>query len=103
MRYIAILLGLAVHFTIIATDVYGQEVSADTLKRPIELSARVHTQARFQDDLTALQQYRPTYPFWRHIFAIPDGRIVYGSAEDGRLLANFQQIYSLDIIHETKR
>ncbi len=29
------------------------------------------------------------YPFWQHIFIIPDGRIVYGSAQDGRLLASF--------------
>ena len=89
MRYIAILLGLAAHLTIITIDLYAQEVSADTHTRPMELSARVHTEARLQADLAALQQYRPTYPFWRHIFTIPDGRIIYGSAEDGRLLANF--------------
>ena len=89
MRYIAILLGLAIHLTIIATDLCAQDVSADIFTRPMELSARVHTEARLQADLVALQQYRPTYPFWRHIFTIPDGRIVYGSAEDGRLLANF--------------
>ena len=89
MRYIAILLGLAAHLTIITIDLYAQEMSADTHTRPMELSARVHTEARLQADLAALQQYRPTYPFWRHIFTIPDGRIIYGSAEDGRLLANF--------------
>ena len=58
MRYIAILLGLAAHLTIIATDLYAQEVSADTLTRPMELSTRVHTEARLQADLAALQQYR---------------------------------------------
>ena len=89
MRYIATLLGLAAHLTIVTTDLYAQEASADTLTRPMELSASVHTEARLQADLVALQQYRPTYPFWRHIFSIPDGRIIYGSAEDGRLLANF--------------
>jgi hypothetical protein len=33
--------------------------------------------------------FRPAYPFWRHIFTIPDGRIAFGSAQDGRLLAIF--------------
>lgn len=48
---------------------------------------RVHT--RFQDDLRAMQTYRPGYAFWQHIFRIPDGSIAYGSASDGRLLAVF--------------
>jgi hypothetical protein len=33
--------------------------------------------------------FRPAYPFWQHIFTIPDGRIAFGSAQDGRLLAVF--------------
>jgi hypothetical protein len=48
-----------------------------------------HTRARFQADLTAVAVFRPTYPFWQHIFPIPDGRNIFGSAEDGRLLATF--------------
>jgi hypothetical protein len=40
-------------------------------------------------DLTAIQMFRPEYPFWQHIFTIPDGRIAFGSAQDGRLLAVF--------------
>jgi len=89
MRYIAILLGLVTHLAIITTDLYAQTVPAAAAARPMELSARIHTEARLQADLEAVQRYRPAYSFWQHIFVIPDGRIVYGSAEDGRLLATF--------------
>lgn len=44
---------------------------------------------RVQGDLEALQRFRPGYPFWQHVFLIRDGRIVYGSSDDGRLLASF--------------
>ena len=54
-----------------------------------ELSARAHIQARYQADLVAVRRSRPAYPFWQHIFTIPDGRIIFGSAETGRLLASF--------------
>ncbi len=50
---------------------------------------QLRTQARFQDDLQAMQTYRPGYAFWQHVFRIPDGSIAYGSASDGRLLAVF--------------
>lgn len=53
-------------------------------------SAQLHTRARMQDDVTALQVHRPAYPFWRHIFTVPDGQIVFGTAADGRLLASFR-------------
>ena len=45
--------------------------------------------ARLDADVEALREFRPSYPFWRHIFTIPDGRIAFGSREDGRLLASF--------------
>lgn len=45
--------------------------------------------ARLAEDVAALGTFRPGYPFWRHVFAIPDGAVVYGSAKDGRLLATF--------------
>ena len=54
-----------------------------------ELSAWEHTQARYQADLVAVRRSRPSHPFWQHIYTIPDGRIIFGSAEDGRLLATF--------------
>ena len=44
---------------------------------------------RERDDVAALVDYRPSYPFWQHVFTIPDGSIAYGSARDGRLLATF--------------
>jgi hypothetical protein len=44
---------------------------------------------RLQDDLAAMEAYRPGYPFWQHIFTIDDGSIAFGSAVDGRLLAVF--------------
>ena len=40
-------------------------------------------------DIAALETYRPGYQFWRQIFTIPDGSIVFGGANDGRLLAVF--------------
>ena len=54
-----------------------------------ELSVQGHTRARYRADLAALRRFRPSYPFWQHIFTIPDGRIIFGSADDGRLLATF--------------
>ena len=36
-----------------------------------------------------MRTFRPGYPFWRHVFALPDGSIAFGSAVDGRLLATF--------------
>ncbi len=45
--------------------------------------------ARLQGDLAVVQAFRPAYPFWQHIFTIPDGRIVFGSERDGRLVASF--------------
>jgi len=54
-----------------------------------EQAARDYTLARFQADLQAVETFRPAYPFWQYIFTIPDGRISYGSAEEGRLVATF--------------
>jgi hypothetical protein len=51
--------------------------------------AAARGRARERDDLAAMQVFRPSYAFWRHIFSIPDGSIVFGSARDGRLLATF--------------
>ena len=45
--------------------------------------------ARLRADVAAMQAFRPRYPFWRHVFTIPDGAIAFGSAADGRLLATF--------------
>lgn len=48
-----------------------------------------HAAVRLQADREVVQAFRPSYPFWQHIFTIPDGRIAFGSARDGRLLATF--------------
>ena len=49
----------------------------------------LYTIARRNDDLAALERFRPGYSFWQHIFTIPDGFIAFGSGVDGRLLAVF--------------
>ena len=105
MRHFAVSLGLAALVTFgvlvpetppgpLAAEVIGP-AGQTSLAIPIvaasarELSAWEHTQARYQADLVAVRRSRPAYPFWQHIFTIPDGRIIFGSAEDGRLLATF--------------
>jgi hypothetical protein len=52
-------------------------------------SASQVARMRMQGDLAALQTYRPGFQFWRYIFTIADGSIVFGSNVDGRLLATF--------------
>ena len=44
---------------------------------------------RMDRDLGAMAHFRPGYAFWRHIFTIPDGSVVFGSGRDGRILAVF--------------
>jgi transcriptional regulator with XRE-family HTH domain len=50
-------------------------------------SAGARMEARHEADIAAMQKFRPGYPFWRHVFSIPDGSVVFGSAEDGDRLA----------------
>ncbi|MDH4062998.1 MAG: lytic transglycosylase domain-containing protein [Acidobacteriota bacterium] len=59
---------------------HGRFVAAEPASRVEE---------RLQADLAVVKAFRPAYSFWRHIFTIPDGRIAFGSARDGRLLATF--------------
>jgi hypothetical protein len=47
------------------------------------------TSRHFARDLEAMRRYRPGFRFWQHVFTMPDGRMVFGSAIDGRLLASF--------------
>jgi hypothetical protein len=42
--------------------------------------------SRFDQDLRAMERYRPGYSFWQHVFTLPDGSIVFASAADGRVL-----------------
>jgi hypothetical protein len=74
--------GYGVAFEFPSTRVAAQTAAADDL-------AKAYAHARLQADLEVVRIFRPAYPFWQHIFTIPDGRIVFGSAKDGRLLATF--------------
>ncbi|MBW3535680.1 MAG: hypothetical protein KY453_10785 [Gemmatimonadetes bacterium] len=47
----------------------------------------MRVEARLAFDRAALDRFRPGYPFWRHVFIVPDGSVAFGSARDGRLLA----------------
>jgi hypothetical protein len=90
MRTTAILALAAVMCTYTPPRLVAQEVASTTRARQrVPMTAYAHAQARMQDDLSALQEYRPEFPFWRHIFTIADGAIIFGSAVDGRLVATF--------------
>jgi hypothetical protein len=42
--------------------------------------------SRFDQDLRAMERYRPGYAFWQHVFTVPDGSIIFASAADGHVL-----------------
>ena len=52
-------------------------------------AAALQARARLSEDLASLQEFRPGFAFWRYVFMIPDGEVLFGSAQDGRLLARF--------------
>ncbi|MDQ3068557.1 MAG: hypothetical protein M3R55_02360 [Acidobacteriota bacterium] len=52
--------------------------------------------ARHAADIAAMQTFRPGFRFWQHVFAIPDGSVVFGSALDGRRLAVVRASKGLD-------
>ena len=54
-----------------------------------EIAFRARARARLAADVDALATFRPSYPFWEHIFTTPDGNVAFGSRTDGRLLATF--------------
>ena len=93
MRLLAIALALST-FVAASSAVKAQSSAGEvpTTTSSAAAAARAATEyarARLDLDLAAVQMYRPSYPFWQHIFTIPDGRIAYGSAQDGRLVAVF--------------
>ena len=51
--------------------------------------ARQTTTARLEADVAAMQRFSPAYPFWYHVFTMPDGSVAFGSAASGRLLVTF--------------
>jgi len=101
MKHLVYLLGLAtivcvgplVHAQAFRTDssstVPTDPPFTDSLEPPAARAAAEYARTRLERDLAAVQTHRPSYPFWQHIFTIPDGRIAFGSARDGRLLAVF--------------
>ena len=103
MRYVALLLGFLA-FTRVgfeaASGLAGATSHAQTSASgrseavpgaaPAAADAAVELyRARLETDIAVVRSFRPAYLFWQHIFTIPDGRIAFGSAQDGRLLAVF--------------
>jgi hypothetical protein len=74
------LLNTRLFLVLTAVSLLGATPSAETARA---------AEVRLQADLQVLRTFRPSYPFWQHIFTIPDGRIAFGSATDGRLVATF--------------
>lgn len=54
-----------------------------------EVAARMHVRARVEQDVAALDKFRPGYSFWQHVFLIPDGSVAFGRGDNGGLLAVF--------------
>lgn len=66
-----------------------EPVVAEPVLAPGEDPIGFFVEARLRGDILALEQYRPGYGFWTHVFSRPDGSVVFGSAETGQLLASF--------------
>jgi hypothetical protein len=79
--------GAQAEFTVVAPELSLN--AADLVTLPPERAPFALARARLDADYAAMAEHRPGYPFWRHIFTIPDGSIAFGSAVDGRLLATF--------------
>jgi hypothetical protein len=93
MKLLALFLGLstlgAASSALRAQTALGNPANTTSTLPPAALAVADYSRARLDLDLAAVQSYRPEYPFWQYIFTIPDGRIAFGSAQDGRLLATF--------------
>ena len=91
-KAILALVALAAAIPVAASKVGARRASAHVTtgsrtqasRRAIEVAA-----ARRRDDFAAMQAFRPSYPFWQHVFTLPDRSIAFGSTLDGRLLATF--------------
>ena len=93
MKLLALLLGLSTlaitSSALRAQTASGSHANTTSAAPPAAVAVADYSRARLDLDLAAVQSYRPEYPFWQYIFTIPDGRIAFGSAQDGRLLATF--------------
>ena len=93
MRLLALILGLAT-LASASSAIQAQQTAPPSTNTPAAappeaLAAEAYSKGRLEQDLAAVQTYRPDYQFWQYIFTIPDGRIAFGSATDGRLIATF--------------
>jgi hypothetical protein len=90
-KAILVLVALATAIPVAASKVGTRHASAhvDAASRPQVPHAADIAAARRRDDFVAMQTFRPGYPFWRHVFTLPDRSIAFGSTVDGRLLATF--------------
>src|SRR4030095_11929317 len=92
MKHLGLLLGLAT-LVCVGSAVHAQgphtDLSANAPEPPAARAFFEYSRARLDLDLMAVRMFRPEFPFWQHIFTIPDGRIAFGSAQDGRVLAIF--------------
>ena len=93
MKHLARLLGVAT-LVCVGSLLHAQGFRTDpsvpsVLERAAAQAVTEYSRARLDRDLAMVQMFRPAYPFWQYIFTIPDGRIAFGSAQDGRLLAIF--------------
>ncbi len=73
-------LTLTLGLSLVLAVLLGLEVAAEPQSR---------VAARLQADLAVVKLFRPEYPFWQHIFTIPDGHVAFGSERDGHLLVTF--------------
>ncbi|HEY6614923.1 MAG TPA: hypothetical protein VIZ32_10410, partial [Vicinamibacterales bacterium] len=92
MRLLAFILGLATLAS--ASSAIQAQTAPESTNTPAALPyeasvAAEYSRARLAQDIKAVETYRPEYQFWQYIFTIPDGRIAFGSAHDGRLIATF--------------
>jgi hypothetical protein len=75
--------------TVTAAETPAPTIRIELAPPRFEYSAYQYARSLLEKDLEAVEAFRPSYPFWQHIFLIPDGRVAFGSAQDGRLLATF--------------
>src|SRR5690606_9315529 len=72
-----------------APQVHALRAPADTEAVRGGVTEQATARERLDRDLDSMRTYRPGYGFWAHVFTVPNGRIAYGSASEGRLLATF--------------
>jgi len=88
-RIIPAFVAIALVAPLAASYVSPRGASAQTTAAPPRRTAADLAAARRRADFVAMQNFRPGYPFWHHVFTMRDGVIAFGSAKDGRLLATF--------------